>query len=101
MSAQPAEPYPIRARLRPKSQLTLPPEVRDALHIETGDEVEFELVAPGVVRLLGTKRIPAGQAWFWTEEWQAGEREASEELARGEETVYSSAEEMFDALGIE
>ncbi|MEY9961538.1 AbrB/MazE/SpoVT family DNA-binding domain-containing protein [Streptacidiphilus sp. MAP5-52] len=101
MSAMPAEEPPIRARLRPKHQLTLPPEVREALLVEPGDEVEFELVAPGVVRLLGTKRIPADQAWFWTQDWQAGEREASAERDRGEATVYTSAEEMFDALGVE
>jgi bifunctional DNA-binding transcriptional regulator/antitoxin component of YhaV-PrlF toxin-antitoxin module len=101
MSAMPAEEYPIRARLRPKHQLTLPPEVREALLVEPGDEVEFELVAPGVVKLLGTKRIPADQAWFWTQEWQAGEREASAEIARGEGDVYKDADAMFSGLGVD
>ena len=27
--------------------------------------------------------IPADQAWFWTERWQAGEREADEDIAAG------------------
>ncbi|MGH7866067.1 MAG: hypothetical protein ACREP9_00205 [Candidatus Dormibacteraceae bacterium] len=38
--------------------------------------------------------IDPDQAWFWTPEWQAGEREVDEALARGErgEIFYSSAE---------
>jgi hypothetical protein len=47
----------------------------------------------------GLTMIPADQAWFWTPEWQAGEREASEEIGRGElSPVYASAEEMFADL---
>jgi hypothetical protein len=39
------------------------------------------------------------QAWFWTEEWQAGERQVDEDIAAGR-TIgpFYSAEEMFDAL---
>lgn len=29
------------------------------------------------------KLIDADQAWFWTDAWQRGEREASEDIARG------------------
>jgi AbrB family looped-hinge helix DNA binding protein len=90
---------PIRARLRGKSQITLPAEVREALHVEPGDEVEFEFSSPGEVRILGLKTIRSDQAWFWAPEWQAGEREATGERDRGEGEVYRSAEEMFSALG--
>jgi len=94
----PQEP-PTRSTLRAKGQVTLPIEVRKALHVEPGDEVEFELTDQGVV-MRGLKLIPAGQAWFWTAEWQAGEREADEQAARGEGKVYDSAEAMFADLGI-
>jgi hypothetical protein len=30
------------------------------------------------------------QAWFWTEEWQAGEREATRAIAASETTVFNS-----------
>ncbi|WP_338699930.1 AbrB/MazE/SpoVT family DNA-binding domain-containing protein [Streptomyces sp. Q6] len=89
----------IRTQLRGKGQLTLPGEVRKALHIEAGDDVEFVVAADGSVQLRGLKTIPAEQAWFWTEEWQAGEREASRQIAAGEGRIYGSAEEMFSALG--
>ena len=38
------------------------------------------------------------QAWFWTPEWQAGEREADEELARGEGRRFATADEAITWL---
>jgi hypothetical protein len=40
----------------------------------------------------------ADQAWFWTPEWQAGEREADEAIAAGHTTYFGSAEEFLVAL---
>jgi AbrB family looped-hinge helix DNA binding protein len=87
-----------RAQLRKNSQLTLPATVRQALHIEEGDEVEFQVTASGEVVLRGLTTIPADQRWFWTEQWQAGEREASEQIARGEVTIHDSVDDMFAHL---
>ncbi len=43
--------------------------------------------------------IDPEQAWFWTLEWQAGEREVDESIARGERgDVFSSDEEFLAAL---
>jgi antitoxin PrlF len=91
-----------RARLRHKGQVTLPPEVREALHVAEGDEVEFIVIAEsGEVLLRGMRMIPADQAWFWAPEWQAGEREASRQIAAGELSgPFTDAKEMFaDLLG--
>jgi AbrB family looped-hinge helix DNA binding protein len=87
-----------RAVVRRKGQITLPQEVRDALHVEQGDSVAFTLTGEGTVVLSGLKSIPAEQAWFWTEQWQAGEREASRQAARGEGTIYESAKDFEDSL---
>lgn len=38
------------------------------------------------------------QDWFWTDEWQAGEREASRQIEAGEGTVYETGEEFLAAL---
>lgn len=40
----------------------------------------------------------ASQAWFWTEEWQAGEREVDEQVARGEVRDFASSEEFLAYL---
>ena len=38
------------------------------------------------------------QVWFWTEEWQAGEREVDEHIARGELTTFDSVDELVEYL---
>ncbi|KWX02244.1 AbrB/MazE/SpoVT family DNA-binding domain-containing protein [Carbonactinospora thermoautotrophica] len=87
-----------RARLRHKGQLTLPPEVRDALHIAEGDEVEFTITEEGEVLLRGMTSVPADQRWFWTAEWQDGEREASEQIAAGQGTRFDTEAAFLDHL---
>ena len=107
MSVQAAkiEPQPrisARAKVRAKAQLTLPEEIRRALHISEGDEVEFCVQDDGTITVRGYVSIPTDQAWFFTPEWLAGEREAAEEIAAGRGTVHESAGDMFahlDALG--
>jgi hypothetical protein len=38
------------------------------------------------------------QAWFWTEEWQAGEREAAADIATGRTVAFHSTEEFLAHL---
>ncbi|HEY9376179.1 MAG TPA: AbrB/MazE/SpoVT family DNA-binding domain-containing protein [Jiangellaceae bacterium] len=87
-----------RATVRKAWQITLPADVRDSLRIDEGDEVEFETVADGVVQIRGLKLIPADQAWFWTQTWQAGEREASEDIRLGRTTTVETLDDMFQEL---
>jgi antitoxin PrlF len=99
------EPQPrisARVKVRAKAQLTLPEEIRRVLHIGEGDEVEFSVHDDGTITVRGYVSIPTDQAWFFTPEWLAGEREADEEMAAGRGTVHESADGMFahlDALG--
>lgn len=91
-------PKALRAAVRARGQVTLPREVREALHVTEGDDVAFSLTREGEVVVTGLKSIPAGQAWFWTDRWQAGEREASEEFARGDGTTYDNVEDFLESL---
>ena len=43
--------------------------------------------------------IPASQYWFWTEEWQEGERKVDEYIAAGDFETFDSIEEFLDTLG--
>jgi antitoxin PrlF len=95
------EPEPrlkARVKIRPKAQLTLPEEIRRALHIAEGDDVEFAVHEDGTVTIRGYVSIPTDQAWFYTPAWLAGEREADEEIAAGHGAVHESVEDMFDHL---
>ena len=83
--------------VRAKGQVTIPAAVREAARIEEGDPIEVEVVADGIL-LRPMKVIDATQAWFWTPEWQAGEREADADLAAGRFDRYESDEEFLAAL---
>jgi hypothetical protein len=69
------------------------PDPRDDLH-RLVDELP-ENAVEGAVLLLNSivsGRIASDQAWFWTPEWQAGEREADAQLAAGEGQVFDTDE---------
>jgi bifunctional DNA-binding transcriptional regulator/antitoxin component of YhaV-PrlF toxin-antitoxin module len=51
-----------RARLRPKAQLTFPEEIRQILHVNEGDEVEFTVEGDGRVTVgRRSRRFPASK----------------------------------------
>ena len=60
--------------------------------------MEFAVHADGTVTIRGYVSIPTDQAWFFTPERLAGQREADEEIAAGRGTVHESAEDMFAHL---
>ncbi len=82
------------ARLRDKNQVTLPADVIRSAHVGPGDYFEVESTEDGIL-LRPKKLIDASQAWFWTPEWQAGEREVDESRARGEKGLHFASEEEF------
>lgn len=99
---EPEPRFSTRVKVRPKAQLTLPEEIRRALHIGEGDEVEFSIRDDGTITIRGYVSIPTDQAWFFTPQWLAGEREADEQIAADEGTFHATAEDMFghlDSLG--
>jgi hypothetical protein len=44
------------------------------------------------------KHIPKEDEWFWTPEWQAGEREANEALLRGDYVEFDNAQDAIAGL---
>lgn len=72
---------------------------RDELH-KLIDELPETAVDGAGVLLRGIVKGPIDpdQAWFWTPEWQAGEREAEAERAEGAGTVYRSTEDFIAHL---
>lgn len=88
-----------RARVRgDRHQVTLPVEVRHALQVRSGDEIEFAVDEHGTVTVRGYTSIPTDQAWFFTPDWQAGEREADEQIAGGEGDLYTSDEDFLESF---
>lgn len=84
-------------RVRPKGQITIPEDVRRALRLEEGDLVDVA-IEDGMIVLRPKRLIEASQAWFWTDAWQAGEREASADIDAGRVTRYQSDNELLRSL---
>ena len=96
-----SEPVSVRARLRPKSQLTLPEEVRRALRVNEGDEVEFRVGENGTITVRGYVSIPSDHAWLYEAHQGTGHGSGREPPER-QSTTHESPDAMFsylDALG--
>ena len=63
-------------------QVSIPKAVRDRLRLEEGDLLEVE-ERDGEIVMIPKRLIDADQAWFWSREWQEGEREADEDIKAG------------------
>ena len=84
-------------KLRPKGQITIPDEIRRAVRLQEGDYLAISLRGDAIV-LEPKTVVDAAQAWFWRKDWQAGEREASRDIAAGRTTHYGSDDEFLDSL---
>jgi len=69
-------------QLRKKAQLTLPQSVREKLGLEEGDLMDVQ-VRNGEIVLKVKKLVDKEQAWFWSQRWQRGEREAEDDIREG------------------
>jgi antitoxin MazE len=84
-------------KVKSKYQIVIPDDVRKKLHVEIGDTLEIEekdgiLVAKPVVV------VDKSQAYFWTEEWQKGEKEAEEAKKKGKFKEFDKAAEAVKWL---
>ena len=84
-------------QVRRKAQITLPQSVRKALNIEEGDFLDA-VVKDGAIVLRVKKLVEKEQAWFWTEEWQKGERKADEDIKAGRVKRFKSVDDAVKYL---
>lgn len=87
-----------RAFIREHFQITLPLEIRKMLPIKIGDPVEIRINREGNISITLLKAIDASQAWFWSKEHQAAEKEAEEELRKGKAKKAKDSKELLDEL---
>lgn len=88
-------------QLTNRGSLALPVVLRRKYHLETpGSQVEVTERPDGVLELRPVVAVPANETWFWTEEWQAGERQVDADLAAGNYKVYDNVDEFMDALDV-
>lgn len=85
-------------KLTTGGQITLPKEIRVKTNIQPGDFVEVKLDEEGRIVLTPKKLVDASQAYFWTEEWQKGERQADEDIKAGRVKKFKSMDDAVKYL---
>lgn len=72
----------VTGKVGKRGVVTIPARLRKRWGLEEGEFVEFEETAEGFLvrpKIL----LDKSQAYFWTKEWQAKEREADEDIRAG------------------
>ena len=82
-----------------RGTFVLPAELRRRLHLDRPD-AQLKLIDQddGRLELVPVVTVPADQAWFWTERWQAMEREADADVAAGRTTVVDGLDGLLGHL---
>lgn len=78
-------------------QVTIPAALRRRAGIEVGDYLEARIADDHLV-LVPKRVIDKDQAYFWTDAWQEGEREAEEDLREGRVERFESLDELIADL---
>lgn len=82
-----------------RGTVALPADLRRRLHLDREDaQVKLIELDDGRIELVPVVAVPADQAWFWTDRWQALEREADADIAAGRVTVVDGADELIAHL---
>ena len=82
-----------------RGTIALPADLRRRLHLdEPGAQIEIIERDDGLVELRPLLPVPADQRWFWSDRWQAMEREADEDVAAGRVTVLDGPDALFEHL---
>ncbi len=82
-----------------RGTIAIPADLRRRMHLdEPGAQVQIIEHTNGRVELQPMLPIPADQRWFWTEKWQAMEREADEDIAAGRVSGAMDIDEFFESL---
>jgi len=85
--------------IQSRGTVALPADLRRRLHLNQAD-AQIKLIErdDGRIELVPVVAVPADQAWFWTDRWQAMEREADADVAAGRVVVVDGADELIAHL---
>jgi len=85
-------------QIRSNGQITLPTAVRRKANLKEGDLLVAAVEEDGSIRLTPQVTIDRSQAYFWTPRWQAGEREADEDIKAGRVKEFANIDEAINYL---
>jgi len=74
-------------------QITIPAPLRKRLHIRVGSLLGFSF-ENGAIVIKPQAMVDDSQAWFWSKQWQDGEKEVEQAKAKGHTRAFTSIKGM-------
>lgn len=84
-------------KVQKNKNITLPVSAMKRYHLATGDYLQVQETPAGLL-LKPMKLVDASQAYFWTKEWQEGEREADEDIRAGRVKKFKNIKDLVRDL---
>lgn len=84
-------------KVQKNKNITLPTWLIKHFHLQEGDFVRIEETREGIL-MKPAKLIDPSQTYFWTKEWQAGEKEAQDDIRKGHVKEFKSIKELMRDL---
>lgn len=85
--------------MQSRGTLALPPGLRSKYALDKpGAQIEITEREDGVIEIRPLVAVSASQAYYWSEDWQAREREVDTQLARGEFTEHADVDAFLGHL---
>ena len=85
-------------KVRKKYQITLPAAIREAAGVYEGDFLVAEVQEDHTILLRPSRLVDTDEAFFYTPDWQAAEREADEDIRLGHTYRFKNVEDAIDFL---
>jgi len=90
-------PKRLKIKVQSKRQITLPAEAASKFDLSKGDVLEARILEDRI-ELIPMVTVPRQQAWFWTPEWQAKEKEAEAARAAGDYADFDNVDDLIAGL---
>lgn len=88
---------PEKSTVKKRGQVTIPKHFREILGLNEDDQLELT-IEDGKIIMQPVITIAKDQAWFWSPEWQKGEREAENDIAHDEVSTFNNVEDAITFL---
>lgn len=85
-------------KITTNGQITLPAEIRKKWHCDVGSYVKIDF-EDNELKIRPVVVTDPNQSWFWSKEWQKGEKKADEDIKIGHVSKkFSNAKESVKSL---
>lgn len=83
--------------LKQKSQVTIPQDIMESMHLNVGDKMEVYVTDNQIV-LKPVLVISKDQNWFFSKEWQDKEKQVERDIQKGRIKKANSTNELLSEL---